>query len=152
MTRVVAELAVRRGREAIEFYAAAFGAREIYRVGGDERNEAVVAELAVGEATFWVHDESPEHGTFSPQSLGGATVRMLLVADDVEETVERALQAGATLVRPVVDQHRWRLGCVRDPYGHHWEIGRPLGDWPPSGGRGGDAVGDDDRARHGDHG
>jgi len=131
VTRVVAELAVRRGRAAIDFYIAAFGAREVYRVGGNDSNEAVVAELAVGEATFWIHDESPENGTFSPESVGGATVRMLLVVDDVEVAYERALGAGATVVRPVVDEHGWRLGCVRDPFGHHWEIGRPLGEWPP---------------------
>jgi hypothetical protein len=88
----------------------------------------------------------------SPEALGGATLRMLLVGDDVEGTVERALRAGATLVRPVVDEHRWRLGCVRDPYGRHREIGRPLGEWAPSGGTDGDAVGDDDRARDGDAG
>jgi PhnB protein len=131
VSRVIAELAVRRGRAAIDFYVAAFGARELHRVGGDERNEAVVAELAVGEATFWVHDESPENGIFSPESLGGATARMLLLGYDIEGAFERALAAGATIVRPVVDEHGWRLGCVRDPFGHHWEIGRPLGEWPP---------------------
>ncbi|HEX4033747.1 MAG TPA: VOC family protein [Solirubrobacteraceae bacterium] len=78
-----------------------------------------------------LHDESPENGIFSPESLGGATVRMLLVSDDVEAAFERALGAGATVVRPLADQHGWRLGCVRDPFGHHWEIGRPLGAWPP---------------------
>jgi PhnB protein len=56
---------------------------------------------------------------------------MLLVSDDVEAAFERALGAGATVVRPLADQHGWRLGCVRDPFGHHWEIGRPLGAWPP---------------------
>ena len=151
MTRIIAELAVRRGREAIDFYSAAFGARVLHRAGGDERNEAVVAELAVGEATFWIHDESPEHGIFSPESVGGATVRMLLVTDDVEGAVERALAAGASSLRPVADEHGWRLGCVRDPYGHHWEIGRPLGSWPPSARGHGDPVGHDERSGDGDH-
>jgi PhnB protein len=76
------ELSVRRGREAIEFYAAAFGAVEDYRVGSTDEHEPVVAQLSVGEASFWVSDESPAHGNFSPESVGGATTRMLLVVED----------------------------------------------------------------------
>ena len=129
---VTAQLAVRRGRSAIAFYEAAFGAVEVYRVGGTDRHEAVVAQLAVGDTTFWVADESPEHGNHSPESLGGGTVKLLLTTDDPDAAVDRALAAGATLVRPVVDEHGWRLGRVVDPYGHHWEIGRPLVPWPPA--------------------
>src|SRR6266511_1671763 len=76
------ELSVRRGREAVEFYKAAFGAVEVYRVGGTEENEDVVSQLSVGSTSFWVSDESPEHENFSPESLGGSTVRLLLVVDD----------------------------------------------------------------------
>ena len=125
-TQVVAQLSVRRGREAVAFYQAAFGATEVYRVGGTDDHEAVVAQLAVGDATFWVADESPEHGNFSPETVGGATTRLLLVVDDPAAVVDRAVAAGATVVHPVVEEHGWRLGRVRDPFGHHWEIGRPL--------------------------
>jgi PhnB protein len=133
---VSAELAVRRGREAVDFYKAAFGAVEVYRVGGSDEHEGVVSELRVGESTFWVHDESPEHGTFSPESLGGGTVRLLLVVEDPDGAFARALAAGATEVRPLVEEHRWRLGCVEDPFGHRWEIGRPVVSWPPGRGAG----------------
>ena len=78
------QLAVRRGREAVEFYKAAFGAVEVYRVGGTDEHEPVVAQLAVGDASFWVADESPEHQNFSPESLGGGTVKLLLIVDDPE--------------------------------------------------------------------
>jgi PhnB protein len=77
-----------------------------------------------------VSDESPEHGNFSPETLGGGTVRLLLIADDPDAAVARAVSAGASLVYEVSDQHGWRLGRVVDPYGHHWEIGRPLVPWP----------------------
>jgi PhnB protein len=130
-TGVVAELAVRRGREAVDFYMAAFGAVEVHRVGGTDEHEAVVSQLRVGDSTFWVHDESPEHGTFSPESLGGGTVRLLLVVEDPNAAFARALAAGATEVRPLVEEHHWLLGCVEDPFGHRWEIGRPLVRWPP---------------------
>lgn len=135
---VVAELAVRRGREAVEFYRAAFGAVEVYRTGGTDEHEAVVSELHVGDSTFWVHDESPQNGSFSPESLGGTTVRLLLVVEDPDAAFARALAAGATEVRSLVEEHRWLLGCVEDPFGHRWEIGRPLVAWPP--GRGGDPA------------
>ncbi len=128
---VSAQLSVRRGREAVEFYRAAFGAEEVFRVGGDDANPAVVSQLRVGETTFWVADESPGHGNFSPESLGGGTMRMLLQVDDPDAAIARAVAAGATLVYPAADAHSWRLGRIADPFGHHWEIGRPLGPWPP---------------------
>lgn len=127
------ELSVRRGRAAVEFYKAAFGADEVYRVGGTDDHEAVVSQLSVGDASFWVSDEAPSHGNFSPESLGGATVRMLLVVEDPDAMVDRAMAAGATVIRPVGEEHGWRLGRIQDPFGHHWEIGKPLVPWPPAG-------------------
>ncbi|MDQ3720626.1 MAG: hypothetical protein M3350_07600 [Actinomycetota bacterium] len=60
----------------MDFYKAAFGAVEDYRAGGTDDEEEVVAQLSVGEASFWVADESPPHRNFSPESLGGATVEI----------------------------------------------------------------------------
>jgi PhnB protein len=132
---VLPQLSVRRGRAAIEFYEEAFGAIEVYRVGGTDANPDVVAQLSVGSASFWVSDESPEHANFSPESVGGGTVRMLLIVDDPKSAVERAVAAGATEVYPVGEEHGWRLGRIKDPFGHHWEIGTPLIPWPPADGR-----------------
>jgi PhnB protein len=128
------QLAVRRGREAVEWYREALGAEEQYRVGGTDAHEPVVAQLGIGEAAFWVSDEAPEHGTHSPESLGGGTVRLTLVVDDPDAVVARAVAAGATELAPVEEEHGWRLGRIADPFGHHWEVGRPLGPWPPPGG------------------
>jgi RpiB/LacA/LacB family sugar-phosphate isomerase len=133
---VAAQLAVRGGRAAVDFYIEAFAASEIYRVGGSDEHEAVVSQLRVGARTFWVADESPEHLNFSPDALGGATVKMLLVVEDPDAAVARALAAGASEVRATADEHGWRLGRIVDPFGHHWEIGRPLGEWPPGGNAG----------------
>ena len=130
-TGILPQLSVRRGRAAIEFYKSAFGAVEEYRVGGSDDHEAVVAQLSVGGASFWVADESPRHQNFSPESLGGSTTRMLLIVDDPAATLRRAVAAGAREVRPVAEEHRWLLGRIEDPFGHHWEIGRPLIGWPP---------------------
>jgi PhnB protein len=123
-TSIVPMLSVRNGAEAIEFYEAAFGASVQFRI--DAPDGAVVARLSLEEAEFWVADESPEHGNFSPESLGGGTARMIMVVENPDAAFERAVAAGSKVVWPVGDQHGWRLGRVVDPYGHHWEIGKPL--------------------------
>ena len=118
-------LSVRNGVKAIEFYKAAFGAGELFRV--DDQSGAVVARLSLGEAEFWLADESPEHFNFSPEYLGGGSVRMVMIVEDPDAAFERAVAAGARVVSPVADQpYGWRVGRVVDPFGHHWEIGKPL--------------------------
>jgi PhnB protein len=113
-------LSVRRGAEAVEFYKAAFGAAELHRV----QNEAgeIVAQLSVRGADFWVADDP----TFSPEVLGGGSVRMILTVEDPDSVFEQAVTAGATVVAAVYEGHGWRVGRVADPFGHHWEIGKPL--------------------------
>jgi PhnB protein len=130
--RAQAQLSVRNGRDAVEFYKAAFGATEIFVHGDDNERREIVAQLAVGEAVFWVEDESPGHGNYSPQTVGGATVRMLLVVDEPELVMAQALKAGATQIDPVGEEHGWLLGRIDDPFGHRWEIARPLVKWPPA--------------------
>lgn len=129
---VQAQLSVRSGREAVDFYKAALGAVEVYRFGGTDEHEEVVAQLAVGKAVFWVEDESPPHGNFSPETVGGATTRMLLIVDDPPAVLARAVAAGASEIDPVGEEHGWQLGRIDDPFGHRWEVGRPLGEWPPA--------------------
>ena len=121
-TSLTATLSVRNWDRAIDFYKKAFGATELYRVPGGG-----VGQLAVSGAPFWVAEESPENLNFSPESLGGCSVRMLLIVEDPAAVCAQAIAAGATEVVPVADAHGWRLGRILDPFGHHWEIARPLG-------------------------
>ena len=125
-TTIAPMLSVRRGVEAVEFYRSAFGADVLFRLDGEDGG--VVAQLSVGGGEFfWVADESPEHLNFSPETLGGGTVRMVMVVADPDAMFERAVTAGAKVVAPVADQpYGWRVGRVVDPFGHHWEIGKPL--------------------------
>jgi PhnB protein len=116
-------LSVRRGAEAVDFYKAAFGAQELFRI--DDDSGAVIARLSVCGAEFWVADESPNHSNFSPESLGGSSTRMVMIVDDPTAVFRRATSAGAKEVWPVSGQNGWLVGRVVDPFGHHWEIGKP---------------------------
>jgi PhnB protein len=117
-------LSVRNGARAVEFYKAAFGAVEVYRM--EDPGGSVVSRLSIAGAEFWLADESPEHGNFSPETLGGSTVRIILTVPDPDAMFAQALAAGAQTVYAVEEAYGWRLGRVVDPFGHHWEIGHPL--------------------------
>ena len=117
-------LSVRNGARAVEFYKSAFGAIEVYRV--EDPGGSVVSRLSIDGAEFWLSDESPEHGNFSPESLGGGSARMILTVQDPNPMFAKALAAGAQEVFAVEEAYGWRLGRVVDPFGHHWEIGHPL--------------------------
>jgi PhnB protein len=117
-------LSVRSGARAVEFYKAAFGAVEVYHI--EDPSGSVVSRLSVDHAEFWLADESPEHSNFSPETLGGGTVRMILTVPDPDVMFAMALAAGAREVSPVQEEYGWRLGRIVDPFGHHWEIGHPL--------------------------
>jgi len=123
-TSIAPMLSVRNGARAVEFYKSAFAALEVFRV--EAPDGAVVCRLSVEGAEFWVADESPEHANYSPETLGGGTVRMILTVADPDAMFARATAAGAREIVAVKEDYGWRLGRVVDPFGHHWEIGRPL--------------------------
>jgi PhnB protein len=124
-TTVTTLLNVRRGAEAIDFYTRAFGATTLSRI--DAEDGSVVAHLALGKGDFWLADESRAHQNFSPETLGGSTTRMVLIHDDPHAAFDRAIAAGASSICPVRDEdYGWRIGRIVDPFGHHWEIGKPL--------------------------
>ena len=121
MTSIAPWLSVRDAREALPFYAAAFGAIELERLD-DEAGDVVVAHLSIEGADFWVQSDAAS----SPEALHGRSVRMILSVDDPDAVFARALAARATEVSAVSDDHGWRIGRVEDPSGHHWEIGRRM--------------------------
>lgn len=124
-TSITPMLTVRNGKRAIEFYAKAFGARELSRF--DRPDGGVVAELAIDGAVFGLADETPQAHTLSPEALRGTSVRISLLTADPDAVAQRAVTAGAKVLFPVADQpYGMRQGRVVDPFGHHWLIGRPL--------------------------
>jgi PhnB protein len=127
MQSIEPELWVGDPSAAIDFYARAFGATVLYRVGVDDE---IVAQLDVGNARFWVSNTGAAR--FDPRIVGGTTSRALLVVANPDEVAANAVAAGAMQTSIVDDEHGWRLGRIVDPFGHEWEIGHPLTDWPPA--------------------
>ncbi len=128
MTSIEPQLWTDRAAAAVAFYEAAFGAVVLHRVGdGDE----IVAQLAVGDARFWVSAADPAMNRFDPKQIAGATGRTLLVAEDPVALQRRAVDAGATELSPVTEEYGWLLGRIVDPFGHEWELGHPAGEWLP---------------------
>src|SRR5688572_27415177 len=115
-------LSVKDGEAAIEFYKKAFGATEVMRMPGPEGKGIGHADLVLfGRMHVMLADEYPEMGHTSPKTLGGSPVMLHIYVEDVDATVERAVAAGAKLVRPVEDQfYGDRLGAIEDPFGHKW--------------------------------
>jgi PhnB protein len=123
VTSVEPQLWVDRAADAVDFYEAAFGATTLHRVGsGDD----IVVRLAIGEARFWVASAGPHMGRLSPAAIRGATARFLLIVEEPDDVHARAVRAGATDTAAVSEEHGWRVGRVVDPFGHEWEIGRPV--------------------------
>lgn len=117
-------LSVRNAVRAIDFYKSAFGAIEVYRLEAPEGG--LVVRLSIDGAEFWLSSESPDDGNLSPESVGGGSIRMILTVANPDALFAQALEAGASQVFPVGEEHGWRLGRLVDPFGLHWEIGHPL--------------------------
>jgi PhnB protein len=130
MTGIEPQLWTARAAAAVAFYERGFGAIVLHRVGeGDD----IVAQLAVGDARFWVSAADPGSGRLDPLAAGGSTGRTLLLTDDPAALQARAVAVGATETSAVQPEHGWLLGRIVDPFGHEWELGRPLEEWPASG-------------------
>ena len=129
MTNLVsAYLTVKGAASAIDFYTKAFGAKETLRLSNPDGTLGHV-EMSIGDSCFMLADEHPAHDMLSPETLGGSPMKMHLYVDDVDAFASRAVAAGATIKRPVMDQfYGDRSGSVTDPYGFTWHIATHIED------------------------
>ena len=114
-------LIVDDAKAAIEFYKKAFGAEEKFRLSmGDRIGHA---ELLIGDSHIMLADEFPDMGHLGPKNRGGTTVSLMVYVDDVDSSFRKALDAGASEVRPLENQF-WgdRMGTLSDPFGHMWSL------------------------------
>ncbi len=119
-------LRVHNTAAAIEFYARAFDAQELFRLT-EPGGRIGHAEIKIGPTTIMVADENPEQAIPGPLSLGGTSVAIHLHVADVDRAFAQAVAAGATVLRPLQDQfYGERSGAVRDPFGHEWLLGGHL--------------------------
>jgi uncharacterized glyoxalase superfamily protein PhnB len=131
ISEVYPYLRVHDAAAAITFYENAFGGRELFRLR-EPGGRIGHAEVRIGPATIMLSDEYPEHGISGPRVLGGTTFSLHLHVGDVDAAFERAVQAGATVVRPLQNQfYGERSGTVRDPFGHEWLLGGHIEDVTP---------------------
>lgn len=125
-------LCVRGGDAAIRFYTQVFGARETMRLQ-EPGGRVGHAELQLGPVTLMLADEHPEVGVLSPLAFGGTGNRVHLHVDDVDVLARRAVEAGAVIVFGPSDQPHGERQCrLRDPFGHEWLLGHPLGEPLPA--------------------
>jgi uncharacterized glyoxalase superfamily protein PhnB len=126
-----AYLRVGDAARAIEYYKAAFGASEKFRLvepGGRIGH----AELEFGGTTLMLSDEYPEYGIVGPKTVGGTTMCVHLHVDDADAMLTRAVEAGGELLRKAEDHfYGERSGTVRDPFGHEWNIGHSIEEVTP---------------------
>ncbi len=121
VTNIAPWLAVSDGQRALDYYKAAFGAVDVYRFE-DDGGRLAVAHLTIGEADFWIQEDDDA----GPRA-GDGSIRMILTVDDPDAVFAQAIAAGATEVAAIYEGHGWRIGRLADPFGHHWEVGKPLG-------------------------
>jgi len=115
-------LIVSGASDAIAFYKKALGAQEVMRLA-DPGGKVHHAEIKIGDSRIMLADEHPEIQALSPKTVGGSPVSIHLYVEDVDAAVERAVAAGAKLVRPVADQfYGDRVGGIEDPFGYRWFI------------------------------
>jgi len=120
---LTAYLSVRGAAQAIDFYKRAFGATERFRMPTPDGNKIGHAEIVIGDSIVMLADEFPEFGNTSPQSLNGTPVCFSLYVKDADAAYKQALDAGATVLKPIADQfYGDRAGTVQDPFGHKWTL------------------------------
>ncbi|QNM97922.1 VOC family protein [Chitinimonas koreensis] len=123
-------ITVHDGQAALDFYQRAFGATVLLAMP-DKDGKIAHAELRIGDSLIMLSDEFPVWKAVSPKTLGGRSSSLMLYVPDVDATVAQAVEAGATLIRPVADQfYGDRSGAVDDPFGHNWHISTHVEDVP----------------------
>lgn len=124
-------LFIKGAAAAIEFYKSVFGATEVMRMAGPN-GQIMHAELRIGDSLVMLSDENPQMGAVSPQSLGGTASGINVYIADVDSVVQKAVDSGAKLVRPVKDQfYGDRSGTLIDPFGHMWSVATHVEDVSP---------------------
>ncbi|MDH7460733.1 VOC family protein [Chitinophagaceae bacterium 26-R-25] len=116
------QLFIPSGITDISFYSKAFDAVELRSWRNDD-GSIHVAELSIKGAIFHLHEDRSAKGQFEPNKINGVTALIGLFVEDVDAVMEKALQAGATVLSPAQSfDYGYRQGNILDPFGHQWLI------------------------------
>jgi PhnB protein len=120
-TDIAPWLTVRNAKAAVDYYKAAFGTQELYRLENDNGNLAI-AQLSINGANFWISEDAE----FTPEMVGRSSIRMIMTVQEPDLVFDLAVSAGATIIAPISEEYGWRIGRIVDPFGYHWEIGKQM--------------------------
>ncbi len=124
-------LTIKNAAEALEFYKAAFNAKEVMRMA-ESNGKVGHAEIQIGDSRIMISDEYPEWGALAPQTVGGSSTSLMLYVEDVDRLFAQAIQAGGKELMAVSDQfYGDRCGKLEDPFGHKWMIATHVEEVPP---------------------
>jgi len=131
-TKLSPYINVKGASKAIDFYCAAFGAKEIFRLVDPSDGRVGHAELQLGDNVMMISDEYPDFGALGPVSFGGSPVKLYLNVEDVDNVFAKAIKLGAVELRGLKDEfHGSRSGVLTDPFGHVWHIDTLIEDVSP---------------------
>jgi PhnB protein len=129
--RVMPYLIVDGAPAAIDFYKSVLGATERMRMHAPNGRVAH-AELELGDSVIMLADENPEMEVLGPKAIGGSPVTLHVYVEDCDGAFKRAIEAGASSLRPVEDQFYGDCsGQFEDPFGHKWNVATHVQDIPP---------------------
>ena len=117
-------LTVNNGKNAVNFYVSAFGAIETKRF--ELPDQKISSVIEIDKAEFYVGDEEPHNGNLSPNLKSSNSIRIILQTKNADALFEKAIKLGATEICPMTTEEDWRIGKLKDPFGHIWEIGYQL--------------------------
>ncbi len=126
-------LVVKGAAKAIEYYKKVFGAKEVMRMDQPD-GKVGHAELQIGDSRFMLSEENPSmgQGHVSASGIGASPVSLYLYIPGVDRVIERAVDEGAKVLKPVQDQfYGDRTGFIQDPFGHLWGVATHIEDVAP---------------------
>lgn len=119
---VFLSLTVKDGNKALDFYAKALGAKELYRMPTPAGGVAH-AEMMIGTTKIYLSDESPEWNAYAMPEGVKASCLFSVATDSCDESFAQATGAGAEVLSKPTDMF-WgaRSAMVLDPFGYRWSF------------------------------
>jgi len=129
---LIAHIVVDDIPDALDFYAKAFAAEELFRMPLPDGSGHMHAEMRINGATVMLAETNDMMGCAGPKQIGGTPVTLHLNVPDVDAAYQKAVDAGCEAAMPPSDMF-WgdRYGRMVDPFGHNWSLATHTKDMTP---------------------